>query len=57
MLGDPGYYTRFGFSVEAAARFPGKYPAEYTMVLALNATDLSALPPALVYAPAFGAVS
>jgi putative acetyltransferase len=36
VLGDPGYYTRFGFSVEAARGFRTPYDGPYLMMLALN---------------------
>lgn len=36
VLGQPPYYTRFGFSVEAAAPFRSEYPAEFLMALELQ---------------------
>lgn len=35
VLGDPGYYRRFGFAQDAAIRYPG-VPAEYFMALSLD---------------------
>ncbi|HET7410201.1 MAG TPA: GNAT family N-acetyltransferase [Paracoccaceae bacterium] len=36
VLGQPAYYTRFGFSVEAARPFTSPYPAEFLMALELE---------------------
>ncbi|WP_220432164.1 GNAT family N-acetyltransferase [Falsirhodobacter xinxiangensis] len=36
VLGDPAYYTRFGFSVEAAAGFACVYAGPYLMLLPLG---------------------
>ncbi len=38
VLGDPGYYSRFGFSAKAAARFPCRYAGPYFMALFLSDT-------------------
>jgi len=43
LLGDPAYYTRFGFNVGKAATFETEYPAEYFMALELEAGALSKL--------------
>lgn len=53
VLGRPRFYTRFGFSVAAAAPFDSDYPAEFLLALAL-----SPLPEGgpLRYAPAFAAL-
>lgn len=55
VLGDPAYYTRFGFSVAAAAKFETPYPKEFTMALALAPGALDALDGTLTYAAAFAA--
>ncbi|ANB33671.1 N-acetyltransferase [Rhodovulum sulfidophilum] len=54
VLGEPGYYTRFGFSVGRAANLVSPYPLDVT---AIYEPDPSGPPPLLrlVYAPAFGA--
>jgi putative acetyltransferase len=36
VLGEPLYYARFGFSVEAAGPFRSEYPAEFLMALELE---------------------
>ena len=38
VLGDPGYYGRFGYSVDAAAAFESAYAGPYFMALRLNET-------------------
>ena len=53
VLGNPSYYKRFGFSVEAAASFPCRYAGPHFM--ALNLTE-TMTPAALIYAPAFNAL-
>jgi putative acetyltransferase len=53
LVGEPGYYSRFGFSVAAAGRFSTKYPKEYTMALALRPNAFDSLSSEIVYAPAF----
>ena len=35
VVGDPGYYTRFGYSLEAAAKFDSPYSGPYFMALPL----------------------
>lgn len=52
VLGDPGYYTRFGFSVAAAAGFISPYAGPCFMALELH-PDALATPCALSYAAAF----
>jgi putative acetyltransferase len=37
VLGDPGYYQRFGFSVERAAGFSSPYAGAHFMILTLSA--------------------
>lgn len=53
VLGDPAYYTRFGFGVEAAAKFSSPYPKEYLMARDLAPGALAKLSGALDYARAF----
>lgn len=52
VLGQPPYYTRFGFSVEAARPFRSEYPADYLMALELSPGALAG-GGELRYAPAF----
>lgn len=52
VLGDPGYYARFGFAVREGLVYPGA-PAAYFMALALNGA--AAPVGEVAYAPAFGA--
>ncbi|SIO46351.1 putative acetyltransferase [Rhodovulum sp. ES.010] len=54
VLGEPGYYARFGFSVGRAARLVSPYPLEYT---GLHEPSVEGEPPVarLVYPRAFGA--
>ncbi len=56
VLGDPAYYTRFGFSIENAARFETVYPKDYFMVLGLGNNNLENLPTNVRYAKAFEAL-
>jgi putative acetyltransferase len=53
VLGDPGYYTRFGFSTEAAAKFETSYPKAYFMALELAPSALTAKSGPVVYAAPF----
>lgn len=59
VLGDPRYYSRFGFSIEAAAQLTSPYPLKYTGLCALKSQF--PLPPlatdTLIYAKAFGALN
>ena len=55
VLGEPDYYSRFGFSAEAARPFESPYSGEYFMALRFN----GAPPPRAGkadYAPAFAAM-
>ncbi len=52
VLGDPEYYSRFGFSPETAVPFPCPYAGPYFMALWL--TDERRAPDTVVYASAFG---
>jgi putative acetyltransferase len=57
VLGDPGYYPRFGFSAEAAAPFASPYAGPYFMALRLR-SDLAAPDSgSAAYAPAFAALA
>jgi putative acetyltransferase len=56
VLGDPEYYTRFGFSVDAADPFEAPYPKEHMMALALAPGALNALEKTLAYAAPFSTV-
>lgn len=40
VLGDPAYYTRFGFSVEAAQQFKTPYDGPYMMFLNLSGNKI-----------------
>jgi putative acetyltransferase len=51
VVGDPGYYDRFGFSVAAAVPFETPYDGAYVMALALNPS--AAKGGAVVYPPPF----
>lgn len=55
VLGQPAYYTRFGFSVEAARPFTSPYPADYMMVLELRPGALAG-GGEIRYPPAFAAL-
>ena len=52
VVGDPGYYERFGFSAAAARGFSSPYPLEVTGLLVLGATPLGG-GAELVYPEAF----
>ena len=55
VLGEPAYYTRFGFAVAAAAGFTSPYSGPYFMVLALSGA-LACTSGEVRYAPAFAAL-
>ncbi len=55
VLGDPGYYGRFGFRVDLATGFASPYAGPYLMVLPLGAV-LPVAEGAIDYAPAFSAL-
>jgi len=55
VLGDPDYYTRFGFNIEAAAGFASPYAGSHFMVLGLSSA-LPATTGELRHAPAFAAL-
>ena len=52
VLGDPAYYSRFGFSTATAAPFDCVYAGEYFMALELNTEKAD--PAEVIYADAFG---
>ena len=56
VLGDPDYYTRFGFSAEAAAPFASPYSGPYFMALWLRPEPVPPLAGSAAYAAAFGAL-
>ena len=51
VLGDPGYYKRFGFSAEVAAPFPSPYAGPHFMARRLTANEAAIAP--VIYADAF----
>ncbi len=53
VLGEPGYYKRFGFSVAKAEKFESPYAGPYLMALALQGNDLPCQSGRIDYAPAF----
>ena len=55
MLGRPRYYTRFGFTVERAARFEHPYPAEFMLAREIGEGRLPESG-VLQYPPAFAAL-
>lgn len=53
VLGEPNYYTRFGFEVGKAAKFETAYPSAYFMALELAPSALETLGGRVVYAAPF----
>ncbi|GKX32598.1 MAG: N-acetyltransferase [Rhizobiaceae bacterium MnEN-MB40S] len=53
VLGDPDYYNRFGFTIEAAQGFNSPFSGPHFMALALAGDRLPASSGAVEYAPAF----
>ncbi len=53
LLGDPGYYQRFGFRVAAADKFVTSYPKSHFMALELVPGALDRLSGEVVYPPPF----
>jgi putative acetyltransferase len=53
VLGDPGYYRRFGFDAGLAKDFASPYAGPHLMALALDGGPLPARSGAIAYAPAF----
>lgn len=56
VLGDPEYYTRFGFSAGAAAPFASPYSGPHFMALWLRPDPAPPAAGSAAYAPAFGAL-
>ncbi len=56
VLGEPTYYSRFGFDTAIAARFESEYPAEYFMALELWDGALKQIREPVIYAPPFSAL-
>lgn len=56
-LGDPAYYARFGFDVQAAAGFESPYRGPHFMVAKLTPGRLPATTGAVHYARAFAALA
>ena len=54
VLGEPGYYSRFGFSVEKAASLSSPFPAEAFMALELAPGALDGVQGPVRYAKSFG---
>ena len=53
LLGNPAYYSRFGFSADAAGIFETPYPKEYFQVLELEEGFLKSCDRRAAYAAAF----
>ena len=53
LLGEPDYYSRFGFTVEAALPFDTIYPVQYFMAQELESGGLPASGGSAVYAQPF----
>ena len=56
VLGDPDYYTRFGFTAAAASGFNNPYAGPYLMALSLGGGPLPACEGKVDYAKAFAAL-
>ncbi|MCB1477060.1 MAG: N-acetyltransferase [Rhodobiaceae bacterium] len=56
VLGDPAYYSRFGFRPKTAAGFASPYAGPYLMALALHDAGLPVTSGRIDYAPAFNAL-
>ena len=54
VLGEPGYYTRFGFSTAKARHLRTPFPREAYMALELRPGALDGVAGPVLYAPAFG---
>lgn len=53
VLGKPDYYSRFGFSADAAAAFESPYAGPHLMMLALDSIGMAFNSGRIDYAPAF----
>jgi putative acetyltransferase len=56
VVGDPAYYTRFGFSVAAGGRYPSFYSGPYFMALVSGDPSVAPIGP-VTYAQAFELVN
>lgn len=56
VLGEPDYYSRFGFSAEAAVPFASPYAGPYFMALWLRLNDAPRVAGKAGYAPAFASL-
>lgn len=54
VLGDPEYYTRFGFSIEAARYLASPFPPQHYMAMELATGALAGVAGRVRYARAFG---
>lgn len=54
VLGEPKFYSRFGFSTEKANTFDTPYPKEYFMALELGYGSLDVASGSVEYPPPFG---
>ncbi len=53
LLGDPSYYTRFAFSLDAAKSYETAYPRAFFMALALKPNALKGMPKKVEYPAPF----
>ena len=56
VLGSPAYYSRFGFSADAASGFVSPFAGPHLMILALGDAGLAPRSGRIDYAPAFAAL-
>ena len=56
VLGDPGYYGRFGFDAATARRFDSPYAGDHLMGIRLNDGPCVHAPGVATHAPAFAAL-
>ncbi len=54
VLGNPGYYPRFGFSAEKSRSLKSPFPPEAFMAMELTDGALDGIEGSVVYPPAFG---
>lgn len=54
VLGEPGYYSRFGYSHRRAAHFTSDYQSPYLMAISFGASPWEGR---LIYPPAFAALN
>ncbi len=53
VLGNPHYYSRFGYDFERAEGFDTRYPSEFTGACVFDETAFRSLPRELIYPEAF----